>query len=71
MNINEHSTASFSGEYEKAKCVVKIIYYISEDLQELGFKECDQLIRFIADTIRIKYKIHDSEAGLLPRADAS
>lgn len=65
MNIDEHTIeVDDRSERTKAKIVVRMIYYISEDMQELGLGECSQLIRFIADVVRIKYKIQDSEALL-------
>lgn len=64
MDLCARNTDMVDTEREKAKATVRIIHYISEDMREMGLGECCQLIRFIADVIRIKYKIQDSEAIL-------
>lgn len=52
----------------KAIATARMIYYAAKDASDIDLGECSQLLYFVADVIRMKFKIQDDEA-LLDRDD--
>lgn len=48
-------------ERMKAVATARMIYYAANDSAELGMKDCSQLLNFVADLIKIKFKIDEKE----------
>ncbi len=62
MNLTVHHNSEKHTERCKAIATARMIYYTANDASELGLRECSQLLYFVADLIKIKFKIDDKEA---------
>ncbi len=55
FDINQSN--GFESERQRAIATTRMINYASEDAEDLGLTECSQLLKFVAEMIRFKFKI--------------
>lgn len=61
INVTVHKNDEKQSERMKAVATARMVYYAANDSAELGMKDCSQLLNFVADLIKIKFKIEDDE----------
>lgn len=61
INVTVNQNDEKQSERMKAVATARMIYYAANDSAELGMKDCSQLLNFVADLIKIKFKIEDGE----------
>jgi hypothetical protein len=61
INLTIHKNNDIDSDRHKAIATARMVKYAAKDAEDIGLKECSQLLLFVTDLIKIKFNVQNNE----------